>query len=930
LGNRLDESPAATLQRPEALSRPVRGDIGGLAWAAAGLGLALVAQSEAGAGRSGNAVALFLLAAAAYLYSRPLLAVRARRAAAPALDLRQLREPLAWMGLAAASALLALVLFGRLDGLLLPWAFYLAGVGCLLLAAWTFPRPKHRRLPLTGAEWFALTAILVWGAFLRLHRLDSFPAGIYYDEAVNAMEGLRALAQQHFPAYFSGDLGYYGRFGALYEYWVGSFLTATGSNEITLRLTAALPGLLALPIFYRLARELFDRPVALAAVLLLAGSRWHANFSRIAFDAVMVPTLLPLALLFLLRALRRGGRGDYVLSGLCLGLGLLTYTAFRLAPLLLLAVPAIYWLLGKLPAREALIGLALLGLATLVAATPEVRHYLSDPESFTERTKRLSLVGERTYWDARDDILESAKLHLGMFNLAGDRNGRHNLPGAPMLHPLVGVLFILGLALCLGHLRSAPPWVLLAWIAIMMAGGGLSVLFEAPQSLRSIGALPAVYLIATLPLADLWRRWRSTFGTRRWPLLVPVLAAALVWLLFGTYDTFFRRQANDFAVWNAFSTAETRMALAIRERGEGRRVYVDPLLHGQPTVRFLLPDYQEPEPFVAQELLPLAESGERGVQVFVRHEHQSLARLLARWYPAAEIVIHQNPADGQASMFEFMIAPADIEATRGLLVNVAGAGETGQSLPAPTLDLDLEAGRPLPVAVTWSGVLVAPASGMYRFRLEAPGQGQLVLDGAVVAAAGDRDVASVYLARGRHELWAQVAPESAGTVRARWRPPGAEEFVSVPAAALYRAPIEGGGLQGDYLAGAGDDWSHPVFSRIDPWVDLFVHRLPLERPYRVRWHGWLVPPQPGLYELSLSARDRAQLWINGEPVLETGEPEVPVTLTVGLDAPLPVEVRFWDETGHTRVQLRWKRPDGLAEVVPTTALQPPVPVVGVG
>jgi len=930
VGNRLGESPAAPLQRPEALSRAAHSDIAGLAWAAAGLGLALVAQSEAGAGRSGNAVALFALAAAAYLYSRPSLALRAHRAAAPALDWRQLREPLAWLGLAAASSLLALVLFGQLEGQLLPWAFYLAGTGCLLLAAWTFPRPRRRRLPLTGLEWAALTAILVWGAFLRLHRLDSFPAGIYFDEAVNAMEGLHALAQRHFPAYFAGDLGYYGRFGALYEYWVGAFLTLAGSNEIVLRLTAVFPGLLALPIFYRLARELFDRPVALVAVLLLAGSRWHANFSRIAFDAVMVPTLLPLAMLFLLRAIRRCGRGDYLLAGLCLGLGLLTYTAFRLAPLLLLAVPAIYWLLGKVPAREALFGLALLGLATLVAATPEVRHYLSDPESFTERTKRLSLVGERTYWEARDDLLESTKLHLGMFNLAGDRNGRHNLPGAPMLHPLVGVLFVLGLALCLGHLRSAPPWVLLAWFGVMLAGGVLSVLFEAPQSLRSIGALPAVYLIATLPLADLWRRWRRSFGARRWPLLAPLLAAALMWFLFGTYDTFFRRQANDFAVWNAFSTAETRMALAIREHGEGRRIYVDPLLHGQPTVRFLLPDYQEPEPFVAQELLPLAESGERGAQVFVRQEHQSLARLLARWYPSAEIVVHQNPADHQASMFEFRLRPNDIEATRGLLVSLAGAGESGQALPTPTLDLDLQASHALPVAVTWAGVLVAPESGRYSFQLEAPGLGQMILDGAVVAEAGDRDAASLYLARGRHELWAQVAPESAGQVRALWRPPGTGQFVPVPAAALYHAPIEGGGLQGDYLAGSGDDWSNPAFSRIDPWVDLFVHRLPLERPYRVRWHGWLEPPQPGLYELSLSARDRAQLWLNGEMLLETEAPEVPVTATVVLDAPLPIEVRFWDETGHTRVQLRWKRPDGLVEVVPTSALQPPVPVVGVG
>ncbi len=934
MGYRLSESSAAPLQPPASLAdrspgkRSQPGDLGGLAWASAAIIVALLAQGEVAAGRQGNAAVLLVVAAALYVRSRPLLALRLGAPADPPPVREARRQPAVWLGLAVVSAFMALRFFERLDGELLPWVFYLAALACLVLAAYTMPRPSHRTGAVSPREWAVLTAVLVWGAFLRLHRLDSFPAGIYYDEAVNAMEGMRALADRHFPAFFAGDLGYYGRFGTLYEYWVGVFLSLAGSNEIALRLTAVLPGLLALPIFYRLAREVFDAPVALAAVLLLAGSRWHANFSRIAFDAILVPTLLPLAMLFLVRAVHRGRRGDYILAGLVVGLGLLTYTAFRLAPILVVAVLVAYWLWGRLPWREALIGLALVAVSALVAATPEVRHYLSDPDSFTERTKLLSIAGDRTWWEAREDIAESVQRHAAMFNLSGDRNGRHNLPSAPTLHPLVGALFVLGLALCVTHLGSAPPWILLAWLGVMLAAGVFSVVFEAPQSLRTIGALPAVYLIAALPLADLWRRWTATFGGRRWPLFAPFLAAGVIWFLAGTYHTFFVRQAGDFAVWNAFATAETRMALAIRERGDGRRVYVDPLLYDQPTVRFLLPDYDEPEPFVSQELLPLPESGAGGALVFVRPEHRSLARLIARWYPAAQIIEHGNPADGQTSMFEFVLDRADIEQTRGLLVSVAGPGEPGQALPTAALELEVAPGS-VPTAITWTGVLVAPEAGRYRFRIEAPGRGQLVLDGAVLAEAGEPEGREVYLARGRHDLWAQVAPEQAGAVRLEWLLPGAPEFAPVPPTAFYRSPVDAGGLQADYLEGEGEEWSGPAFARIEPSVDLFVHRLPLPRPYRVRWHGWLQPPAPGQYELSLAARDRAQLWLGGQPVLETAEPEAPVTATVALGAAVPIEVRFWDETGHTRVQLRWLRPDGVDEVVPPTALSPPVPAGGV-
>lgn len=912
----------------------------GLAWAFLGLALALVAQMEAWEGRPGNATAIFMLAAVVYLYSRPSYTFRPLSVRFPALPRQSRDVALMWLAGAVILGSLGLLLFASHGGELIAWAPYLASLLCLVAAAQVLRRHEERAPRPLGREWAFLAAILSWGAFMRLHRLDSFPAGIYYDEAVNAMEGLRALAEGYFPPFFAGELGFYGRFGALYEYWVGAALSFWGSNELALRLTAVFPGLLALPLFYLLARELFDRPVALAATLMLATSRWHANFSRIAFDAILVPTLLLAALLFLVRGIHRSQRSGYLLAGICLGLGLMTYTAFRLAPLLLLAAVTLYVLLRQLPLKEAALGLALLIAATAVAATPEIHHYLSDPESFSERTRRVSIQGDRSLWEAREDVLESLKRHLGMFNLAGDRNGRHNLPGAPQLHPLTGSLFVLGAFGCLALLRAPQSWMLLVWILVMLPAGVLSVLFEAPQALRTIGLVPAVYLIAAVPLADLWSRWCDTFGARRWRLLAPALAAGLVWLLAGSYHTFFLRQASDFAVWNGFSTPETHMALSIRARGQGRTIYVDPVLHGQPTVRFLLPEYAEPDPYVPQEVLPLRESGPEGALVFVWEQHRSLAQLLARWYPTAELVEHANPADGHASMYEFILSPADIEQPRGLEMETAWPGESGGPLPSPRLELELAEGMPLPQAVTWRGVLVAPQSGTYRFRLEAPGQAAVMLDGATVVRAPEVRTAEVHLARGRHDLWAQLLPDRAGRLQFLWRLPDATEYVAVSEQYFYHFPVEPGGLQGDYLPGAGDDWSPSAlapagssqgFSRVDPWVDMFVHKLPLERPYRVRWHGWLVPPMPGQYVLSLSARDRAQLWLDGEPVLDTAEPEVPALLAVELAWAVPIEVRFWDETGHTRVKLRWLRPDGLEEVVPTSALLPPAPrAVAVG
>lgn len=61
-------------------------------------------------------------------------------------------------------------------------------------------------------------------------------------------------------------------------------------------------------------------------------------------------------------------------------------------------------------------------------------------------------------------------------------------------------------------------------------------------------------------------------------------------------------------------------------------------------------------------------------------------------------------------------------------------------------------------------------------------------------------------------------------------------------------------------------------------------------------------------------------------MLRTQSPGVPAKLTLRLAVPMPIEVRYWDESGYMVVRLSWKRPDGGEEIVPYTALQPPAPM----
>ena len=96
-----------------------------------------------------------------------------------------------------------------------------------------------------------------------------------------------------------------------------------------------------------------------------------------------------------------------------------------------------------------------------------------------------------------------------MFNYLGDRNGRHNLPGEPMLDPISGVLFALGLGLALRRLKYPAEFGFLAIFIVGLSAGIFSVDYESPQAQRAVPAIPAVYFFAALAVEFIWRRFQQ-------------------------------------------------------------------------------------------------------------------------------------------------------------------------------------------------------------------------------------------------------------------------------------------------------------------------------------------------------------------------------------------------------------------------------------
>lgn len=345
------------------------------------------------------------------------------------------------------------------------------------------------------AEIALVTVILLAAAGLRLIALDQVPPGLHHDEVIIARVA-QDILQGRMAIYFPEGYGH----EPLYHYILAGMFAAGGANEFTLRLTTALLGLLAVALAYRMARALLGRGVALAAMAWMAVSVWPVFYSRIGLRNITLPLALALAAWLLWRAVRslspsRWAR--YAVAGAALGLCFYTYQASRVFPFVFLVWAAYLALVDRARFRTHWQGLALAALAATLVAAPLAYYLLvANPAAEQRITNLAGPLGELMA-GRPGPVAQLALATAGMFTVRGDGVWLYNVAGRPVFpDPISGLLFYAGLGLALWRWRKPAYGLLLLWLPISL--GPAAVSWPAPNFVRTLGALPVVFLFPAL------------------------------------------------------------------------------------------------------------------------------------------------------------------------------------------------------------------------------------------------------------------------------------------------------------------------------------------------------------------------------------------------------------------------------------------------
>ncbi|NOX60859.1 MAG: hypothetical protein GXP42_02760 [Chloroflexi bacterium] len=780
------------------------------------------------------------------------------------------------------------------------------------LTAATFFEPTYSR----GVE-IALVALIMFAAiFFRVHLIRSVPPGIFIDETNAALDALRILEGR--PDSLFGTGWFETPNGFVYLQTL--FFRLFGTTFFALKVQSLLPGILTVLALYFLAREMFGVRPALIATAFLAVNRWHINMSRWGWNEVYPPLIQILALLFILRGARRQRWGDWALAGLLLGLGMYTYLAIRLVALGV-ALYLLYRILverGFL--RKSWQGLVLFSTIYLLTFAPLGFTYYKNPFTFLNRSQQVSILNDiRAAGGDLQPLKESALRHLKMFHVQGDRNARHNLPGEPMLDPITGAFFLLGLVWALWRWRDHKHGLLFIWILTGLLGGVLSQLNEAPQAYRTLAVTPAIALLAAdaydLALRGivhpgrLYHLWR--WG---WGILAVIGIVATGWL---NYDLYFNRQAQDRAVYVAFSPLENIIAREVLAKRADHRLYLSPRLYYFAPLRFLA---YEPSRFVGFKLGPIEYSPFPELGGGLDQPGYHLAE------PVLDLPLPDLGGDNASFLldlhYEYLL-----EHFRYFYPGVQSqiiADRFGQplylSVTIPGDEITaLQAANRADAASEIRGLYI-PASGEYA--IIAASGAQVMLDGRPL------DPNPQFLGKGLHAIEiasppADLAPDAPILF---WE--GAGGSGPIPDSALFRVPPSGKGLLGTYYMGS--DWTPPAFmQRVDPFI-LFAwpDPEPVFGPFSATWAGELQVPTDGPYAFRLHADDGVRFWLDGQVVGESLNPDTVNQVDAALDlkaGPHSVRIDYFQRGGGKALEFFWAPPGQPLQPVAPAYLRPSGP-----
>ena len=395
------------------------------------------------------------------------------------------------------------------------------GAAACYLAAFAGALPTRAAL---GAWWrsywrecLVVGLITLAAAALRFYKLGEIPHTINGDEG---WLGSIALSSIHSP--YANPFALWQNFGGLYLQAINLGMLFLGASPLSLRLMPAIAGTLAVPALYLLARQTGGKRIAVLAVILLAMSHTHINFSRtVGVGYIQDTWLVPLELYLFLSAIQKQSYLRAAFGGLLLG----THFSIYLTPQIFTGMLVVFCVLVLLffrrsfPKAGRTFAVFWGGLAIMLL--PEAVFAASHPADFFERLNlegtissgwlplQMQATGQSAVQVLSDRVVH-AFLSL-IYYPAIDYYGSL----IPVLSLFTGVFFLIGLGISLWRTRSIDHLLLNGYFWVGPLAIGLFSIPATADSYRVLMIFPAAILLAAIGMDSALNSIGADYGRNK-------------------------------------------------------------------------------------------------------------------------------------------------------------------------------------------------------------------------------------------------------------------------------------------------------------------------------------------------------------------------------------------------------------------------------
>lgn len=420
-------------------------------------------------------------------------------------------------------------------------AYLTSAVGLFM---WVRENPKWRDSISKQLSFSSRMEALIFGAILLLTICVSF---LDLNQRVYGLEAdeTKWTAQSWYSTILNVDAGEFATMHYKYlpvDFWVRSlFLRIFGLNFISARIESAVLGLISVALLYLLVRLLTSSSsVALLSALLFSLSFMELNASHQALHSTPPGAWMLAAFFCIFVAMRDRKLWQFQLTGILLGLGMLTYETFypnsAIAVIYLLGWGVYEVIKKKDTARNWLLRLGLIAWPIIVVYFASTRAYMAGREPYLMGAFHNAIHSREDLIALLNYLLGNVRdVLLSTFSQLTQHDSLLYWSG-PLLNPLLLPFVALGIIYNIWNIRRPHYLFILLWYLLSTISGPVFLGSVLPRVMYL--TLPVLVTWGALGLWTAFAALRALFSAQRFRYAAAIFGLVIVAILWNDYHIF--------------------------------------------------------------------------------------------------------------------------------------------------------------------------------------------------------------------------------------------------------------------------------------------------------------------------------------------------------------------------------------------------------